>query len=61
VTIFEKQQPISVRAKKSRAPHIFDDISVTRLSLGDPWAFRPTLADGLVLSSIEVATTFDTD
>jgi len=46
-----------VWAKKSRAPHILDDISVTRLSAGDPWAFRPTLAGSLVLSSIAVATT----
>jgi hypothetical protein len=38
--------------QKSRVPDISDDISATRLSAGDPWAFRPTLADGLVLSSI---------
>ncbi len=28
------------------------DISVTRLSQRDPWAFRPILADSLVLSYI---------
>jgi len=38
--------------QKSRVPDISDDISATRLSAGDPWAFRPTLAGGLVLSSI---------
>jgi hypothetical protein len=26
------------------------DISASRLSHGDPWAFRPTLTNGLVLS-----------
>ena len=26
------------------------DISASRLSHGDPWAFRPILANGLVLS-----------
>jgi hypothetical protein len=36
------------------------DISATRLSLGDPWAFRPTLADGLVLSSIDKNMCFTT-
>jgi len=34
--------------KKSRGR--MHGISATRLSRGDPWAFRPTLADGLVLS-----------
>jgi hypothetical protein len=38
--------------KNSRVPHIGYDISATRLSQGDPWAFRPILANGLVLSSI---------
>jgi hypothetical protein len=31
-----------------------EDISATRLSRGDPWAFRPILANGLVLSFIHV-------
>ena len=38
-------------AKKNGSPlsEIIDS-SATRLSHKDPWAFRPTLADGLVLS-----------
>jgi hypothetical protein len=39
------------RPKKSRDAEI-SDISASRLSRGDPWAFRPTLANGLVLSCI---------
>src|SRR4051812_32923454 len=31
-----------------------EDISATRLSRGDPWAFRPILANGLVLSCIHI-------
>jgi hypothetical protein len=38
--------------KKKPGRLVSCDISATRLSQGDPWAFRPTLADGLVLSSI---------
>jgi hypothetical protein len=37
--------------KKSRVAAITNlDSSATRLSHKDPWAFRPTLAGGLVLS-----------
>jgi len=44
--------PFLARAaqKKEPGPNR-EGISATRLSRGDPWAFRPILADGLALSS----------
>jgi len=43
--------------KKSRVAGIYE-ISATRLSARDPWAFRPILANGLVVSLSLNATMF---
>ncbi len=38
---------------KSREPHIIRYFGIPAISLR-PWAFRPILADGLVLSAIQL-------
>jgi hypothetical protein len=52
LTSAPRPEVFDARNKKSRITGISLDISVTRLSHRDPVAFRPTLTDGLVLSSI---------
>jgi len=39
---------------KSQEPHIIRYFGIPAISLR-PWAFRPTLADGLVLSAIQLS------
>ena len=46
---------VSVQKHKKSQAAEYRDISAARLSSGDPWDFRPILANGLVLSLSTIA------